>query len=238
MFTTSCLKQSESITPIADVRTLAQLQHESMMSTALMAAGNNALTDTTQASVQVDANDSSLFYLNLRYNIINMDLYDTSDVPNSFEQIGNSLLKVFAKIFLKMSGSRTVKIGNINLPITDLNLDFNIIKSLKVKRVFLKYNKDYDQTTGNKANFSFINFLNISKTNGNNPQILSYEKSQNRCQFKCLDFKIINGDIFELAKNNKAIPLKPSLSIKSLPDVEELRLDGQIDLQIGLKLPF
>jgi hypothetical protein len=237
-FSSSCLKQTESITPLAEVRTLAQLQRESMMNTALLAAGNNELSKDANASVETNTADPSIFYLNLKYNIVNMDVYETASIPNSFEQIGNSFLKVFAKIFLKLTGSRTINIGNIDLPIPDLNLDFTIVKSLRVKRIYVEYNKDYDASTGNKASFAFVNTFNLSRVSGLDPLIVSYKKAKNACLQKCLDFDIINGNIFDLVKASNTIPLKPSLSIGSLPAVAELKLDGQIDLQIGLKLPF
>ena len=235
---TSCLKQSESITPIAEARTLAQLQQESMMNTALLAAGNNALSTDSKATVEKNETDPAIFYLNLKYNIVNMDVYETANIPNSFEQIGNSLLKIFAKIFLKLTGSRTVNIGNVDLPIPDLNLDFNIVKSLKVKRIYVEYNKEYDAFTGNKASFAFVNTFDLSRVSGPKPLIISYKKNKNSCLQKCLNFDIIDGNIFDLVKAGNTIPLKPALTIGALPAVDQLRLDGQIDLQIGLKFPF
>ncbi|MDD4974349.1 MAG: hypothetical protein PHY93_08345 [Bacteriovorax sp.] len=237
-FSSSCLKQTESITPLAEVRTLAQLQRESMMNTALLAAGNNELSKDAKASLETNIEDPSIFYLNLKYNIINMDVYETASIANSFEQIGNSFLKIFAKIFLKLTGSRTVNIGNIDLPISDLNLDFNIVKSLKIRRIYVEYNKDYDASTGNKANFSFINTFNLSRVSGANPLLVSYKKTKNTCLQKCLNFDIIEGNILDLVKSSSTIDLKPSLTIGGLPAVTELKIDGQIDLQIGLKLPF
>ncbi len=233
---TSCLKQSESITPLAVVRTLAQLQQESMMSTALMAAGNNEMSSASKASVVVSQNEPGLFYLNLKYNIVNMDVYETTHISNSFEQIGNSFLKAFAKIFLKLTGERTINIGIVGIPIPNLNLDFQIIKSIKVKRVYLEYNKDLDNSTGNIADFSFIKTLNLSKTNGT--PILNYSKANNNCQQKCLDFRIADEDISSLIKDVESVNVKPTLSIASFPKIDELKLDGLIEMQIGLKLPF
>ena len=238
VFTSSCLKQTESISPIADIRTLAQLQREAMMTTALKAAGNNELSTDAKSSLEENPGDPSLFYLNLKYNIINMDVYDTANIPNSFEKVGNSILKVFAKVFLQVAGSRTIKIGKIDLNIADLNLDFGIVKSFKVKKVFFEFNKDYDNSTGNIANFSFVNTFSLSRVSGANPLLIIYNKTKNYCKQKCLSFDIIDGDIFDLIKLGNSIPLKPALTIGSLPSVEELKLDGQIDLQIGLKLPF
>ena len=231
LLSSSCLKQTESITPLAEVRTIAQLQRESMMNTALMAAGNEELSSDAKVSLTTDAKDPTIFYLNLKYNIVNMDVFETAHIPNSFEKLGNSLLKMFAKIFIKLSGSRTINIGNIELIVPDLNLDFDIVKSIRVKSVIVEYNSK-------KGNFSFINTLNLSKISGSNPLMLSYNKAQNMCQQKCLNFEIVNGDILDLIKDKQSVKLKPFLNINSLPAISELKLDGQIELQIGLKLPF
>jgi hypothetical protein len=48
-----------------------------------------------------------------------------------------------------------------------------------------------------------------------------------------------DGDVFTLIKNNsESIILKPYLTIGKIPSITELRIDGQVELQIGLKLPF
>lgn len=238
IFSSSCLKQTESITPLATVRTLAELQRESMMNTALMAAGNNELSKDAHSTLQENPVDPSIFYLNLKYNIVNMDVYEKAHIPNSFEQIGNSFLKAFARIFLKLTGSRTVNIGNIDLEIPDMNLDLQIVKSLKVKRIFIEYNKEFNESVGNQANFSFVSSLDISKVGGSKPLLFSYRKAKNKCNQRCLDFTIIDGNVFDLVKNSNVIPLKPTLSISAIPRVTELKIDGQIEMQIGLKLPF
>lgn len=238
IFTSSCLKQTESITPLAPVRTLAELQRESMMNTALMASGNNKLSSDVQVSFEESKTDPSLFYLNLKYNMVNMDVYQTANIPNSFEKIGNSFLIAFARIFLKLTGDRTVDIGQIDLELPDMNLDFQMVKSLKVKRIFIEYNKEFNQSVNNTANFSFVSALDISRVSGPNPLLFSYRKANNKCNQKCLDFSIVDGDVFELLKKSNIIPLKPALSISTIPRVTELKIDGQIELQIGLKLPF
>lgn len=235
---TSCLKQSESITPIAPVRTMAELQRESMMNTAIMAAGNNKLSKNVQSSFEESKVDPTLFYLNIKYNVVNMDVYETAHIPNSFEKVGNSLLVAFARIFLKLTGDRTINIGQIDLDLPDMNLDFDVVKSLKVKRLFIEYNKEFDESVGNKANFSFISSLDISKVSGSKPLLFSYKKESNKCNQKCLNFNIVDGNVFELLKKSNTVPLKPTLSISTIPRVTELKIDGQIEMQIGLKLPF
>ncbi|MGZ3809371.1 MAG: hypothetical protein ACXVCE_14905, partial [Bacteriovorax sp.] len=233
---TSCLKQTESITPIAPVRTLAELQKESMMNAALLAAGNNELSEATKANVEQSQGEPGIFYLNMKYNINNLDVYETAHIPNSFEQIGNSFLKAMAKIFLKLTGGKTVNIGTVEVPVPDLNLDFDVIKSIKVKKIFLEYNKDLMAKADNKADFSFIKTLNIATVSGE--KLFNYSKTANNCAQKCLDFNVVNGDIFDLIKDVPSVKVNPTLTITSLPKVTELKLDGEIDLQIGLKLPF
>lgn len=226
---TSCLKQEESITPIADIRTLAQLQKESMMNTALIAAGNTDFSSASQSSVEISNVEPDLFYLNLKYNIEKLDVYETAQIPNSFEQLGHSFLKFLATVFLKISGTQTINIGAVNIPIPDLNLDFQIVKSIKVKKVFLKYNNEL-------GDFTFINSLKISQID--NTPLFTYKKSLNHCSNKCLDFSIVNENVLDLFKDRKSINLIPLISISSFPKINELILDGEIDLQIGLKLPF
>lgn len=237
VLTLSCLKQSESITPIAPVQTLAQMQREAMMATALT-AGNSELSEAAKATI-MESSVPDVFYLNLKYNINDMDLYETADIPNNFEKLSNVFLRTLAKIFLKIKGSQTIDIDPVELDLPDMNLDFDVVKSIKVKRVFLEYNKAFDASVGNKASFSFLGSLNMNRVGKNKALLISYKKSANNCNFKCIDFKIDDGDIFQLLKNNsQSIILKPTISIVSIPKITDLRLDGQIELQIGLKLPF
>ena len=209
-----------------------------MMSTAQKAARNNELSAATNSSIEIDLKDPTLFYLSLKYNIYNIDIYENSNNKNSFDHIGHSLIRFFAKIFIKIAGERTIHIDDVDFPIPDLNLDFNIIKTLKINNILIEYNKEFDISMGNRADFSFIKAFTLTKDSGQNPLIISYDKKQNNCQQKCLNFKIQNGDIFEFMKNGHTMVFKPLLTISSLPAVDELKLDGQIEMQIGLKLPF
>lgn len=237
LFLASCLKQSESIEPIAHVQTLAQMQREAMLATAL-SAGNSSLSEKTKATIEHN-NDPEIFYLNLKYNIEEIDLYESADIPNSFEKLSNRFLRTLAKIFLKIKGSQTIEVDPVELALPDLNLDFEVVRSIRVKRVFLEYNKEFDESTGNKASFSFLGNLNLNRVGKDKSLLISYKKASNSCNFKCLDFKIDNGNVFDLLKNNsESIILKPTLSVVSIPKVTTLKLDGQIELQIGLKLPF
>ena len=140
---------------------------------------------------------------------------------------------------MRIKGAQTINIDPIELDLPDLNFDFDVVKSLQVRRVYLEYNKEFDQSVNNKASFSFISGLNINRVGKDKSLLFSYKKADNNCNYKCIDFTIANGNVYDLIKNNSnSIILKPTLSIGALPKVTGLVVDGQIELQIGLKLPF
>lgn len=242
VFLSSCLKQTESITPFAETKTLSELQKESMMEIANR-AGNSELSSAAMSTLQAST-DPSIFYLNIKYNIENIDVFQVLDMPNAFEQIGHTLLMRLAKLVLAIGGPRQINIDSFNLVIPNLNLDHNIVKSIQVKRVFLQYNKELDEATDYAASFSFIDSLELARVI-NVPNIgkiesllLSYRKIRNRCLYKCIQFEIQNDNVLDLLQPNSTMKLQPTLTVSGLPTITDIRLDGVIELQIGLKLPF
>lgn len=239
----SCLKQQESITPIAAPATLAELQKEALMRTAEL-AGNSELSEDAKATLEL-AHDPSIFYLNVKYHMKNIDVFAMANMPNTFEQIGHSFLQTIAKLVLAIGGPRQIDISNINLHIPDsVNLDRSIVKSIAVKKIFLQYSKDVDEGSDYKADFSFINTLELArevtvpKIGRVDQLFLSYRKVQNLCMYKCIQFEILEDNLIDLLTPNSNLLLKPSLTIDALPAVNNLTLDGEIELKIGLKLPF
>jgi hypothetical protein len=71
-----------------------------------------------------------------------------------------------------------------------------------------------------------------------NTLLLSYQKNKNKCLNKMSSVSIINDNVLDFFDREKHIKLKPSLVIAKLPEINEMVFDGQIELQIGLKLPF
>lgn len=238
----SCLKQTESITPMAKSQTLAELQRESLMNTANL-AGNAELSSAAKASLE-SAGDPSIFYLNLKYNIANIDVFETAGLPNAFEQIGHSFLASIAKLLLSINGPREIDLTAFDLNMPDLNLDLAIIKSIKIKKIFLQYNKELDNHNDFAADFSFIDSLELARevivprVGKVDTLLFSYRKIRNLCLFKCIQFDIMSDNILDLLKAHTAIKLKPTLRIAHLPAITDLKLDGVIEMQIGLKLPF
>lgn len=239
----SCLKQQESITPIAPATTIAELQREAMMKTA-EEAGHSELSEDAKATLEMSP-DPRIFYLNVKYNIKNIDVFQAANMPNAFEQLGHSFLQTLAKVILSIGGPRNVDINDIDLTIPpSIDLDRSIVKSIQIKKIFLQYNTELDQSSGYTANFSFVDSLELSrevtvpKLGKMNTLFLSYRKARNFCMYKCIQFDILENNLIDLLNPNTNIKLKPSLSISSLPAINQLALDGQIQLRIGLMLPF
>lgn len=239
----SCLKQTETITPLAPTATIAQLQQEALMAIANQ-AGQSELSADAKATLETTASDPTIFYLNIRYNIKNIDVFEAANMPNTFEQIGHSFVRTIAKLYLAVAGPKVIDINDIDLNIPDIALDRNIVKSFKIKRIFLRYNKEVDEQSDYLANFSFVNTLELSrkvtvpKIGEVETLFLSYRKNRNFCLYKCLQFDILEDNLIDILKPNTNIKLKPALSIASLPDVDDIKLDGEVEMQVGLKLPF
>lgn len=241
--TSSCIKKSESITPLAKASTIAELQRESLMALANQ-AGQSSLSNDAQSTLAFSADDPTIFYLNINYHIKNIDVFEAANMPNTFEQIGHSFLRTVAKFFLAVVGNYNVSINDIELNIPDIAIDRSIVKSLKIKRLFLQYSEEVDIESDYLANFSFVNSLELSRK-VNVPKVgevetlfLSYRKGRNFCLYKCLQFDILENNLIDILKPNTNVRLKPTLSIGKLPDINEIKLDGIVEMQIGLKLPF
>lgn len=243
IITSSCIKQSESITPIAPATSIADLQRESLMAVANQ-AGQSELSADAQSTLALTSSDPSIFYLNINYHLKNIDVFKAADMPNSFEQIGHSFLRTLAKFFLAAVGNYNVSINDIDLNIPDITVDRSIVKSFKIKRIFLQYNEEVDIHSDYLADFSFVNSLELSrkvtvpKVGEVETLFLSYRKNRNFCLYKCLQFDILENNLIDILKPNTNIRLKPALSIGKLPAVNDIKLDGIVEMQIGLKLPF
>jgi len=239
----SCLKQSESISPIAPIATVSDIQKESLLKI-VNEAGQSELSSDAQATLNTKASDPSIFYLNIKYTLKNIDVFEAANMPNTFEKIGNAFLKTVAKIYLKAAGPMNIDINDIDLNIPEFELDRSLVKSFKIKRIFLTYNKVVDEGSDYLANFSFINTLELArkvtvpKIGQVETLFLSYRKTRNTCLYKCLQFDILEDNLLDTLKPNSNVKLKPALSVESLPDVPNLKLDGVVEMQIGLKLPF
>ncbi len=239
---TSCLEQMEEITPIAAPKSLSELQREKYDRILANAGGGN-MTGSTVESIQA-SNDPSLYYLNIRYHLQDIDVFHLAEVPNTFEEIGNSFLGVLAKIVLSSTNPQDIDLDDIVLEIPAFDLDREMVHSIKIKKVFFQYAKGVDEASDFLASFAFINTLEISRevevpNYGTVDSLMfSYRKNRNRCFHKCLVFEIFTENLFDIVKPGEKIQFKPNLSVEAIPAVTDLRIDGQIELQIAIRLPF
>lgn len=241
ILTTSCLKQTEKITPLAEPMTLAELQREQYQRLANQAGGARLSTGTS-SSIERGA-DPRVFYFNVRYNIKDIDVFEMADMPNAFEQIGNSFLSIITRVVLS-AGPRQIDLDELVFDVPDVAIDRDTVVSVKIRKIFLQFAESVDVGSDFTANFAFIDSLEMSRQThvpgyGNVDSLLfSYRKKQNKCFNKCLDFEVYTDNLLDLLKPGGQIKFKPTLSIASIPDIIDLKLDGQIEIQVGIRLPF
>lgn len=238
----SCLQQTEKITPIAEPKTLSELQREKYEEI-LRNSGGGYLSQSTINSIQ-QSKDRSLFYINVRYNIKDIDVFALAEMPNAFEELGNSFLGVLAKIVLSPTNPRQIDLDDIELEIPDVEIDRSMIDSVRIKKIFLQFSRSVDEGSDFLANFGFIKSLEVSRRvivpriGPVDSLMFSYRKIQNKCFNKCIQFEVYTENLLDLAKPKTKIKFKPSLEIEGLPPVTDLKIDGQVELQIGVRLPF
>lgn len=237
----SACQVEEKITPLAEPVTLAELQREQILRE-LEDQGQGPLDDSTLTSIEFGEDD--VFYLKVKYNIEDIDIFQEAEIPNQFEELADSFLGMMTRIVLGVSGPQDVDLDEFVLTLPDLEIDREIVRSIRIHRIFLQYADDVDAGSDFAADFSFINSLDVARPVdvpgiGRVDDILfSYRKKRNRCLYKCMVFEVHEGNLLKLIEGKKEIRVKPLLSVAHLPEVTDLKIKGQVELQIGLKLPL
>ncbi|TNE95366.1 MAG: hypothetical protein EP326_15325 [Deltaproteobacteria bacterium] len=241
LFLSISCQVEEKITPLAEPITLAELQREQLMKE-LENQGQGPMDDSTLTSIEFG--DDDVYYLKVKYNIEDIDIFQEAEMPNQFEELADSFLGLMTRIVLGVSGPQDVDLDEFVLTIPDLDIDKEIVKSVRIHRIFLQYADDVDSGSDFAADFSFINSLDIARP-VNIPGIgrvddllFSYRKKQNRCLYKCMVFEVHEGNLLKLIEGKTELRVKPLLSVAHLPQVTDLKIKGQVELQIGLKLPL
>ena len=241
VITLSSCKIEEKITPLAEPITLAELQRE-QLKRELEIQGKSVANSSTVDSIEYGEN--GVYYLKVTYNIDEVDVFEVANIPNQFEQLAHSFMGTLARIVLGIKGSQNVDLANYTLDLTDLHFDSEIVRSVRIHKIFLKYSDQVEQNSDFQANFSFVESLELAQpivlpgVGKADKLLFSYRRRNNRCYYKCLEFEVHQQNLLELIKGDKELVLKPLLTIKSLPKVTDLKIQGQVELHIGLKLPF
>jgi len=236
----SCQVQ-EKITPLAEPITLAELQREQLLRE-LEDQGQGPLDDSTLTSIEFGENE--VFYLKVKYNIEDIDVFQQAEIPNQFEELADSFLGMMTRIVLGVSGPQDVDLDEFVLELPELDIDRDIVRSIRIHRIYLQYSDDVDAGSDFAADFSFINSLDVARPvdlpgiGRVNDILFSYRKKRNRCLYKCMVFEVHEGNLLKLIEGKREIRVKPLLSVAHLPEVTDLKIKGQVELQIGLKLPL
>lgn len=236
----SC-KIQETITPLAEPITLAELQREQLMKEFEVQGKSSALNSTL---TNIEFGEEGVYYLKVRYNIDEVDVFETANIPNQFEALANSFMGTLARIVLGIKGSQQVDLDEYQLDLSDLQFDADIVRSVRIDRIFLKYADSVETDSDFLADFSFIENLELARPVtlpgvGIGEQLLfSYRARNNRCYYKCLEFEVHQDNLLKLIDQNQSLTLIPLLAIRNLPKVTDLKIQGQVDLHIGIKLPF
>ncbi len=236
----SC-KIEEKITPLASPITLADLQREQLEQELQVQGKTNASSSTIQS---IEFGEAGVYYLKVVYNIDEVDVFEIADIPNQFEKLANSFLGTLTRIVLGITGSQDVDLSEYVVDLSDLQFDSEIIRSIRIHKVFMKYSEEVERQSDFTADFSFVENLELAQPVfipgvGNGEKLLfSYRRRNNRCLYKCLEFEVHEQNLLTLIEDQQVLTLKPLLSIRALPKVTDLKIQGQVELQIGIKLPF
>lgn len=159
---------------IAKAQTLAELQREAMAITALT-AGNSELSENAKSTLEQTKDAPDLFYLNIKYNIKDMDIYETADIPNSFEKLSNAFLKRWLNSSCASKDLSVCWDWSYWIRPPDLNL---ILRLLKVS----KSNVSISNTTKNLINqlitrrvSAFVSGLDLNRVGRNKSLLLNYK---------------------------------------------------------------
>lgn len=234
-------KIQEKITPLAEPISLAELQREQLLAE-LSRQGKSTASSSTLDSIEFG--EVGVYYLKVTYNLAEVDVFEVANIPNQFEQLANSFLGTMTRIVLGLTGSQDVSLSEYVIDLSDLHFDSDIVRSVRIHKIFIKYSDQVEQDSDFQADFSFVDSLELAQPVdlpgiGKGEKLLfSYRKRNNRCYYKCLEFEVHQQNLLELIKDEKQLVIKPLLAIRALPKVTDLKIEGQVELQIGLKLPF
>lgn len=236
----SC-KIQENITPLAEPITLAELQREQLIREFEVQGKSSALNSTLN---NIEFGEEGVYYLKVTYHIDEIDVFETANIPNQFEALANSFMGTLARIVLGIKGSQQVDLEEYQLDLSDLQFDSEIVRSVRIDNILLRYSDSVESNSDFQADFSFIENLELARPVvlpgvGVGEQLLfSYRARNNRCYYKCLEFEVHQDNLLKLIDQNQSLTLIPLLAIRSLPKVTDLKIQGRVDLHIGIKLPF
>lgn len=226
----SCKFKEDKIIPFAEPEKISEIQQAF-----LLATGGKDFNASSMSYYQVEG-DNEHFYLKLRYDANKISSEDLEVAEHELSSARKNLFGLFKRIFFKLGGEYDVEIPAVTFELPEFDYDKDIIVDVNVSRIHLEFLND------KRANrFNFVEELDVMMPNRrtNLPEIvLGYDKKQNKCDFKCMEFDIYKTSLVELTEGKKDLTIKTSLKINDIPKGLELKFKGYIELFVKLKLPF
>lgn len=242
---TSCLKQEESIQPLAEPVSLSESQR--IMFQRITEESLGAQFTFDNPDYYMFADDPDHFYLAVNYKFKDFslqELMEGTDSEGTLDILGSSFVRFFAKIFFGLGGKYNLDLDPVSLEIPFTNIDYDVVKEISMREAYFEYSERVKKLYGSKANFQWIKNLEISTpwtipgaTDPLDVLIFSYDDFDNECFYRCLDMKIFTFDIIPFIDNRTHIDLNPDLTVQNLPP-DELEFTGHIRFLIKIKLPF
>lgn len=242
---TSCLKQEESIDPIAQPVSISESQRLMFQRITQESLGSQFTFDSPDYYLFDD--DPEHFYLKVDYKFKDFsleELLEGTDSEGTLDILGSSFVRFFGKIFFGLGGQYQLDLDSFDLDIPFTNIDYDVVKEISMRSAYIEYSESVKKRYGSEANFQWIKNLEISTPflipGASTPLdvlIFSYDDFENECFYRCVDMKIFTFDIIPFIDQKTQIGLKPNLTVQALPP-DEMEFTGHITFLIKLKLPF
>lgn len=134
------------------------------------------------------------------------------------------------------------------LPIELPEIDFDLVREVKIKKIFFTIDKTYLE----EGSFKFIESIGIYIPRDDS-KIINREDLKNgavhlaeynvndrsyACQSKkCLDFKVNDVNLVDVMQGKKTLRITPFMSIDKVPR-KKFKFSGYIEIEVKLFLPF
>lgn len=226
----SCKFKEDTIIPFAEPEKISEIQQAF-----LLATGGKDFNASSMSYYQVKG-DSEHFYLKLRYDTKKISSQDLEVAEEELSSARKHLFGLFRRIFFRLGGEHDVELPPITFELPEFDYDKDIIVDVNVSRIHLEFLNDKDANS-----FRFVEELDVmipNRTTKVDELVLGYDKKQNKCDFKCMEFDIYKTSLVELVDGKKDLTINTSLKINKIPKGLELKFKGYVELFVKLKLPF
>ena len=252
--------QLETIEPIAEPKTTAEIQ------AAMQRISGENSTEYIRIGTSNGEDGDGYVNIRVKYKVKDFDVNYSDQPNNAVDQIGQTFLNALGKFFFLFKANYDVKISDINIDLSELTIDKEMIKDIRIKNIFLEFSDKTPKTNS----FKFINNFAIKgiiekeiveeqvmsiKEKGKEAVIeeksstmktvreilLSYnEVTGKKCDFKCINFSsVYEGNLLDLLDQKNRIKISPSLAVNNTMSKKmDLIFDGYIEFDIKLKLNF